>query len=138
MRKNWIMIGVAMATAFFCWSPGALALAQGTHPTRDFMRLKLSYNQGIAEGIVLEKYDLVLTNAASLRNMNLTNAFLALKNPDYLQRIGDFQQKVDGLVAAANEKNLDKSTEAYSQVVSSCVACHKSFRKEQFQASFRR
>jgi hypothetical protein len=107
-------------------------LAQGTHPTRDFMRLKLSYNQGIIEGITLEKYDLVITNAVSLRNMNLTNAYLALKNPYYVENMTNFQAKVDGLVKAARGKNLEKSTESYSEVVSSCVACHKLFRRDQF------
>ncbi len=106
--------------------------AQGTHPTREFMRQKLSYTQGIVEGLVTEKYELVATNAAALRNMNLTNAFLALKNPSYLGQTTNFQTRVDELIKAAQAKNLEKSTEAYSQVVDSCVACHKLFRREQF------
>jgi hypothetical protein len=134
MRNKWIFLA-ALAAAAVAISSNA---AEHRHPTRDFMRQKLGYGQGIVEGIVLEKYDIILTNAIFLRNMNLTNVYLALKNPNYLGRIGDFQYKVDGLVAAANEKSLEKSTEAYSQVVSSCVSCHKSFRKEQFQASFSR
>jgi hypothetical protein len=107
-------------------------LAQREHPTQPFMRLKLNYSQGILEGITLEKYDLIVSNATLLRNMSLTNAFLAMKSPDYLNNITHFQSRVDSLIKAAKEKSLENSTEAYSQVVSSCVACHKQFRREQF------
>ena len=128
MRKNW-NIGLLATVALVVSASGAWA--QG-HRTRDFMRDKLSYTQGIVEGITLEKYELVITNAVSLRNMNLTNAFLALKNPEYVSNITNFQARVDSLVNAARAQDLKKSTEEYSRVVSSCVACHKSFRREQF------
>ena len=98
-----------------------------------FMRQKLNYSQSILEGIVLEKYDLVITNATLLRNMNLTNAFLALRNPDYMVGITNFQQKVDALIAAAKDKHLENAGEAYSQMSGSCIACHKQFRREQFR-----
>jgi hypothetical protein len=96
-----------------------------------FMRQKLTCSQGIVEGLALEKFDLIKTNAAIIRNMNLTNAFLSLKNPFYLQGIADFQARVDELTKAANEKDVDKAAAAYSEVVNSCVACHKQFRRDQ-------
>ena len=131
MRKNWRLVGTMAVLAFLVWASGVWA--QQTHRTRDFMRQKLSYTQGIVEGITLEKYDVVITNATSLRNMNLTNAFLALRNPDYVQDMTNFQAKVDTLVRVARNKNLEKSTKAYTEVVRSCVACHKTFRLDQFR-----
>jgi hypothetical protein len=64
--------------------------------------------------------------------MNLTNLFLEVRFPDYMQSIRNFQTKVDGLISAAKANSLGRSSEAYSQVVSSCVACHQGFRREQF------
>jgi|ERR1051326_7391533 hypothetical protein len=131
MRKNWPGIGSVAAIAVVFCALGAWA--QGKHPTRDFMRQKVTYTQGIVEGLVTEKYGMVVTNATALRNMNLTNAFLALKNPSYVDGMTNFQGKVDELIKAANGKDLERSTDAYSQVVNSCVSCHKTFRREQFQ-----
>jgi hypothetical protein len=101
------------------------------HPTRPFMRQKLSYSQGILEGITLERYELVVSNAVLLRNMNLTNLFLEMGNPYYRSNITSFQLKVDALLTAAKVKNPDSILEAYSEVVGSCTACHKEFRLEQ-------
>jgi Cytochrome C' len=102
---------------------------------QQFMRDKLPCSQAIVEGLVLEKFDLIKTNATIIRNMNLTNAFLILKNPLYLQGIAEFQAKVDALTNAAAEKDLDKAAAAYSEMVNSCVACHKQFRRDQVNAA---
>jgi hypothetical protein len=110
----------------------ALAENEKGRPTPEFMRQKLNYSQGILEGLVLEKYDLIATNAASLRNMNVTNAFLSMGNPAYRSYITSFQTNVDSLVRAAENKNLADATEAYAKVVKNCVQCHQDFRREQF------
>jgi hypothetical protein len=103
---------------------------------QQFMRQKLAYSQGILEGLVLQKYELIATNAVLLRNMNLTNSFLALKNPTYLEKMANFQAQVDNLAQAGKDQNLERATDSYSQMVDSCVACHKLFRREQFQRGF--
>lgn len=131
MRKNRIGLGIMLVVLVSFSLVGGPARKESR--TQRFMRPKLAYSQGILEGIVLEKYDLVISNATLLRGMNLTNAFLMMGNPDYLEDINTFQGKVDGLVKAANEKNLKNSTEAYSQMVGSCINCHQEFRREQFQ-----
>jgi hypothetical protein len=124
-------IAILILTGFtFCF---VAALAQKTRPTQPFMRQKLNYAQGILEGITLEKYDLVISNAALLRNMNLTNAYLTLHNPYYLENITNFQAKVDGLVKSAKDKNGEGAKDGYSQVVNSCISCHKLFRLDQFR-----
>jgi len=81
------------------------------------------------------KYDLIVSNATLLRNMNLTNAFFTLRNPYYAEKMTNFQGRVDGLIKAAKEKDLERATEGYSRVVDSCIACHKLFRREQFRQS---
>ena len=127
-RQGFVTMAIA---AWIAMGSFSLALGQTTRPTRAFMRQKIVYAQGLLEGVTLEKFDLVLTNAAPLRDMSHTNAFLLLKNPDYLQRITNFQVSVDALIRAAKEKDLDRTTRAYSGVTESCVNCHKYFRREQ-------
>jgi len=96
------------------------------------MRLKLTYAQGVLEGITLEKYDLIITNAAKLRDMSQTNAFVLVGNPDYQTCRTNFQLSVDALTTAAKEQNSQKATEAYMKMAQSCFDCHKTFRREQF------
>jgi hypothetical protein len=101
-------------------------------PAQVFMRQKLTYAQGVLEGITLEKFDLVITNAAKLRDMSLTNAFVLLGNREYQTYKTNFQMSVDALTAAAKDQNHEKATEAYMKMTQSCFDCHQTFRREQF------
>ena len=100
--------------------------------TKDFMRKKLNFAQGVLEGLTLEKFDLALTNAASLRDMSQTNIFRLTENKEYLARSTNFLRSVDTLINAAKDQNLERATEAYTVVARSCIECHKMFRREQF------
>jgi hypothetical protein len=103
--------------------------------TKDLMRQKLNYSQGILEGLTLEKFDLIVTNAALLRNLSVTNVFSMTGNQDYRARSTNFFRSVDSLINAARDQNLERATEAYTHVTRSCVECHKMFRREQFLKS---
>jgi len=120
-----VLLGLAL--------PALSALAQPPErPTQPFMRQKLAFASGVLEGITLERFGLVVTNATALRDMSQTNAFLRLRNPNYLELTTNFQANVDALIAAAKAKNLSAATAAYEKTTESCVECHKSFRREQF------
>jgi hypothetical protein len=107
--------------------------AKHERSTQPFMRQKLVFAQGLLEGITLEKFDLVLTNATRLRDMTHTNVFLVLGNPDYRSRVTSFQARVDALSAAAKATDPARCFDAYTKVTESCVECHKYFRREQFK-----
>ena len=96
------------------------------------MRQKLIYAQGVLEGLTLEKFDLVVTNAAKLRDMSQTNAFVLLGNLEYQMYKTNFQASVDALSAAAKQQDHQKATEVYVKMTQSCFDCHKTFRREQF------
>lgn len=134
MRRNIIFLGLGLiiTTVLLTFSLGRTA-ERKERPTKPFMRQKLIYSQGILEGLTLEKYDLVLTNAVLLRNMNLTNVFTRTRDPYYAKGIADFQTAVDVVIKGAQNKLLDGTTRAYTKVVESCVACHKECRFEQFR-----
>ena len=109
------------------------AVPRKQRPTQPFMRQKLDYARGILEGITLERYDAVTTNAVALRNMALNNFFLTMGNQEYRLAITNFQSRVDTLLEGAKQKNLEASTDAYTRVVRGCVECHRRFRMEQFK-----
>jgi uncharacterized Fe-S radical SAM superfamily protein PflX len=121
------IILVVLLTFAFAWA------AEKERPTKSFMRKKLTYSQGILEGLTLEKYDLVITNATLLRNMNFTNNFTKMSDPYYAKSIADFQTKVDVIIKSAKDKLLEGSTEAYTKMLESCVACHKECRVDQIR-----
>ena len=129
MKKIILMIFVIVASAPFVFAQN-IAMAK-QKPTHKFMRQKLTCAQNILEGLALEKYDLIAQNGRQLGNMSLTNSFLTLKNPDYLREVSDFQGSVDGLVKAAQNKDLEAASKAYQRVIESCVHCHRQFRLDQ-------
>jgi hypothetical protein len=103
--------------------------------TRAAMRAKLDYARGALEGLALAKFDLVTTNALQLRTHDYTNAFYFLGNPDYAARYTNFVRSVDRLIEAAKVENLERATAAYGEMTRDCIACHRTFRREQYLKS---
>jgi uncharacterized Fe-S radical SAM superfamily protein PflX len=130
MHKHRIFFPVVVTvllTFAFAWA------AEKERPTKSFMHKKLVYSQGILEGLTLEKYDLVITNATLLRNMNFTNHFTKMSDPYYAKDIAEFQTKVDLIIKGAKDRLLEGSTEAYMKMLESCVTCHKECRVDQIR-----
>lgn len=109
-----------------------IELARAEQTTRVAMQRKLSYAQGVLEGLTLGKFDLVLTNSAQLRDFSQTNAFSATRNVTYLESATNFLRRVDALSQAAKAQNLEQATQAYEDVTRSCIDCHAVFRREKF------
>ena len=96
-----------------------------------FMRQKLEYSRGITEGMVLERFDLISQSAVAMRKMSQTNFWLKVANPTYASNLTNFQYQLDQLFYAAGDRNLDRATAAYGNVLKSCIDCHHLVRKEQ-------
>src|ERR1041384_3216754 len=67
-----------MKTFFTTWIvalmfAASLAATLAGDVTKNAMRQKLTFAQGILEGLALEKYDLIITNAVQLRDLSQTN-----------------------------------------------------------------
>jgi len=95
------------------------------------MRQKLGYSEKIVEGITLENYSLVISNAAQLRIMTQSNAWMEVKHPVYLEKTDHFQADVTTMLDAARATNTPALLQAYTQVTADCVDCHQTFRSEQ-------
>jgi cytochrome c556 len=93
-----------------------------------FMRTKLAYTQGVTEGMTMEKFDLVMSNAVKLRDMTQSNVWTMVKEPEYPKLTSKYQNNCDVLYKSAASKDLDKVTKAYVKVLNSCVECHRVLR----------
>lgn len=96
--------------------------------TQEAMRLKLGYSEKVLEGISLENYGMIKTNAQRLVALSRLAGWRARQTPEYELFSNEFRRQAEGLVIAANEKNLDAATIAYVQLTFSCTACHKYMR----------
>ena len=131
MRRIILAVLLVTPCGFFAFSGENKPASTGSL-TAAFMRQKLTYSDRILEGLVLENFGLVTTNAMMLRNMSLTNAFVALNNQEYLRGVSNFQAKVDFLIESAKKQDLAAATDAYGLLSKSCVSCHQQFRRVQY------
>jgi hypothetical protein len=127
MKRAAIFLG-ALAT-------GALVLvgAQNQNPpaelrTKEAMRMKLSHSQRVLEGITLEDFGLIQTNAVRLSQLARAAGWHARQTPEYELFTNEFRRNVDSLIEAAKDRNHDAASIAYVQMTFSCTACHKYLR----------
>jgi hypothetical protein len=96
-----------------------------------FMRQKLDFSRGLMEGMVLERFDLIVKNTVQLRKMNQTNVWIQTTNALYIEKMTNYQARLDQLFIVANDRDVEATSLAYGNVVKSCVECHRVVRKEQ-------
>ncbi len=92
------------------------------------MRLKLEYAQKVLEGIALEDFELIAFNAEKMKAISQSAEWQHRKSAEYQRHTGDFTRQAEGLVKAAERKNVDAATVAYFQLTASCVSCHRHLR----------
>jgi hypothetical protein len=96
--------------------------------TRDVMKFKLHYAQGVLEGIAMENYPLIRTNAMKLSRLSQSADWRIRQTPEYQRFTTEFRHQADALAKAAADRNVDAATVAYFQLTVSCVNCHRYLR----------
>lgn len=92
------------------------------------MREKLDFSKKILEGLTVENFDLISTNAKALRKLSQASEWEVPTIPnanEYVVFTGEFQRLCDELVVKSREKNIDGATLVYLRLTMSCVNCHK-------------
>jgi hypothetical protein len=108
-----------------CWS--IYAQEKKSEARAEFMRQKLVFSGRILEGLSREDYSQISKNAKALKALSLAAQWEEPGIGDanrYARFSFSFQDLTDELVFKAEEKSLDGSTLAYTQLVMSCVKCH--------------
>jgi hypothetical protein len=96
--------------------------------TREVMRAKLHYAQGVLEGLATENFSLIKTNAQRLSALSQSADWRLRQTVEYQKFTTDFNRQAMALEKLAGENNLDGATVAYFQLTVSCVQCHKYLR----------
>ena len=98
------------------------------NPTKDAMRFKLHFAQGVLEGIATENFSLIATNALKLRAFSQSADWKLRSTREYQRLTSDFERAADSLERSAHNRNVDAATVAYFQLTTTCVTCHKYLR----------
>jgi hypothetical protein len=134
MKRISLVAGVTGVLLLILVASQALARPRNVDIKRAFMRQKLDCSKNILEGLVLERFDLVATNAIRLRNLSASNNWSLINYPDYVEYAKKFQADADLLFQAAIATNFADSVAAYHSVVNDCVVCHRENRSAQIKS----
>ena len=109
--------------------PAIQSLSQDADSHDRDMQKKLDDSKNILDGLVTEDFEKILKGAKSL------NAFGKRKwteneSTAYRTQNQVFWFTTGTLVMAAEEKNIDGATLAYTQMTHSCINCHKLLRRQ--------
>lgn len=105
------------------------AHAEPPDADREMMLQKLTYSQNILAALVSKDFDQVTRNAKALNKLG-EQKWLESTSPDYVMQNQLFWFTTGSLLLAAEQRNLDGATLAYTQMTVSCVNCHKLLRKQ--------
>ena len=96
--------------------------------TKDAMRFKLHFAQGVLEGITTENFSLLTTNAQKLKALSQSADWKLRSTPEYQRLTSDFERATASLERSARNRNVDAATVAYFQLTTTCATCHKYLR----------
>lgn len=105
----------------------ALAQPRKLDLKRAFMLQKLDLSQNVLQGLVLERFDLITTNATKLRNLSFSNNWSLTNYAIYTEYTRKFKNDADRLVTAGVSRDLATASDAYHHVIDDCIACHSIF-----------
>ena len=75
------------------------------------MQIKLDRAKGILEGLTLEDYDKIASNARALKLLSMESGWNVYQTDQYLSHSQHFRQNADRIIEAAGEKDsLNKQT----------------------------
>lgn len=117
-------IAALLALAVFV----GIAQEGSRNATKDAMRFKLHFAQGVLEGITTENFSLLTTNAQKLKALSQSADWKLRSTPEYQRLTSDFERAAASLERSARNRNVDAATVAYFQLTMTCVTCHKHLR----------
>jgi hypothetical protein len=94
------------------------------------MQRKLAHAQKLLEGIALNDFASIATNADELTLCAQEASWRVLKTARYELYSNDFIRNLENLKKAAKNKNTDSAALAYVDMTLTCVKCHQYVREE--------
>lgn len=125
MHRTLLAITVIVAISI----PALVVRSQEDEKSAIDMRKKLTYSQNILDGLVTEDFDKIL-HAANSMNGLARHKWAENDSAAYRTQNQVFWFTTGTLVMAAEKKNIDSATLAYTQMTHSCINCHKLIRRQ--------
>lgn len=104
--------------------------ATTTKQITSLMQLKLDKSKAILEGLALEDYKAIASNARSLRLLSLESGWNVIQTPEYTKQSSEFKRATDLITEAAEKKDLGRATLGYVALTVRCVECHIYLRQQ--------
>ena len=124
---------ITAAVVIVCPLAGLAVWAQeGKEQEMNFwMKKKLDYSQNILSGLATADFGAIGKNAESMARLGKLETFIRRSNAEeYRAQLRVFLAANKELTLAAEKKNIDGATLAFTQMMLSCVNCHKALRDE--------
>ncbi len=125
MHRTLLAITVIVAISI----PALVVRSQEDEKSAIDMRKKLTYSQNILDGLVTEDFDKILQAANSMNGL-ARHKWAENDSAAYRTQNQVFWFTTGTLVMAAEKKNIDSATLAYTQMTHSCINCHKLIRRQ--------
>lgn len=94
----------------------------------DLMQQKLEHGQNLLEAVVLGDHTSVERFANELTLLSEASTWTSLRTLEYLQYAASFRESSSRLVEEAQAQNTENVAFAYSELVTTCVQCHRHVR----------
>lgn len=133
MNANKFLPILAVAVTVL-WSP-LLAEEPPSKPThvKALMQVKLDRAKGILEGLTLEDYDKIASNARALKLLSMESGWNVYQTDQYITLSQHFRQNADRIIEAAGEQDIHRAALGYVALTVSCVECHSFLRKNKVE-----
>jgi len=89
------------------------------------MEKKLEYSQDMLKALMNEDFNRLERNVKLMRIFTRLEEMYGGKQPGYREQLVNFQNSVAALSTSVEEKNHAGTSQAYLNMVQSCIQCHK-------------
>ncbi|MCA9135434.1 MAG: hypothetical protein KDB00_01710 [Planctomycetales bacterium] len=97
------------------------------------MRRKLDRAKNILEGLTLEQFDKIASNARSLRLLSMEAGWNVVQTEEYRKQSEDFRRACDSVEKSADAKDIHRAALAYVALTVRCVECHSYMRENKIK-----
>ncbi len=97
------------------------------------MLKKLDKSKGILEGLTLEDFDKIKSNANTLRLLSLESGWNVIQTEEYQAQSLEFRRAAELIAQAAEEKDIHRAMIGYVSLTVRCVECHSYMRKHRVE-----
>lgn len=97
------------------------------------MRQKLDRAKNILEGLTLEEFDKIASNARSLRLLSMEAGWNVVQTEEYRKQSEDFRRACNSIEKSAKAKDIHRAALAYVALTVRCVECHSYMRENKIK-----